>query len=105
MSTKERDLYTDNNFTKAFIATCTPKKWCYGYIILIYVITVCVKNVSITCWYISLLLNFNNLKHYNLLSLSKDFLQCHKSLNQLRFKVDIKLRNLMNVVKFGQVKF
>ena len=25
MSTKEWDLYTNNNFTKTFIATCTPK--------------------------------------------------------------------------------
>ena len=40
------DLYRDNNFTKIFIPTCTPKKRCYRHIIIIYVLTVYVKIVS-----------------------------------------------------------
>ena len=65
MSTNETDLYADNNLTKTFIAICTPKRWCYVYVILVYVPTVYVKNVSIICLYIyvyiCLLFNFNNL--------------------------------------------
>ena len=49
MSTKETDLYADNNLTKIFIAICTPKRWCYVYVILVYVPTVYVKNVSTIC--------------------------------------------------------
>ena len=52
MSTNETDLYADNNLTKTFIAICTPKRWCYVYVILVYVPTVYVKNVSIICLYI-----------------------------------------------------
>ena len=52
MSTKETDLYADNNLTKIFIAICTPKRWCYVYVILVYVPTVYVKNVSIICLFI-----------------------------------------------------
>ena len=61
MSTKETDLYADNNLTKTFIAIYTPKRWCYFYVILEYQLTVYVKNVSIVCQCILLLLNFNNL--------------------------------------------
>ena len=49
-----------------------------GYVIVVYVLTVYLKNVFM-CRYLSLLFIFNNLEHYNLFSLSKDFLQCHKS--------------------------
>ena len=52
MFTNETDLYADNNLTKTFIAICTPKRWCYVYVILVYVPTVYVKNVSIICLYI-----------------------------------------------------
>ena len=52
MSTKETDLYADNNLTKTFIAICTPKRWCYVYVILVYVLTVYLKNVSIIWLYI-----------------------------------------------------
>ena len=52
MSTNETGLYADNNLTKTFIVICTPKKWCYVYVILVYVPTVYMKNVSITCLYI-----------------------------------------------------
>ena len=61
MSTKETDLYADNNLTKIFIAICTPKRSCYVYVILVYVLTVYVKNVSIICLYTYLLFKFNNL--------------------------------------------
>ena len=52
MFTNETDLYAGNNLTKTFIAICTPKRWCYVYVILVYVPTVYVKNVSIICLYI-----------------------------------------------------
>ena len=52
MFTNETDLYADNNLTKTFIAICTPKRWCYVYVILVYVPTVYVKNVSIICLFI-----------------------------------------------------
>ena len=61
MSPKEIDLYADDNLTKTLIAICTPKKWCYVYVILVYILTVYVKNVSIICLYTFLLFNFNNL--------------------------------------------
>ena len=51
MSAKEADLYADNNLSKTFIAICTPKRWCYVYVIVVYVLTVSVKNVSIICLY------------------------------------------------------
>ena len=51
MSTQEWILYTDINSAKTFIATCTPKKWCYCYIIVLYVHhTICqvyIYNISI----------------------------------------------------------
>ena len=54
MSTKETDLSADNNLTKTFTAICTPKRWCYVYVILVYVLAVSVKNVSIICLYIDI---------------------------------------------------
>ena len=54
MSRKETDLYADNNLTKTFIAICTPKRWCYDYVILVCVLTVSVKNISIICLYIDI---------------------------------------------------
>ena len=36
-STYQWILYTDVNFLKIFICTCISKKWCYGYIIVVYV--------------------------------------------------------------------
>ena len=54
MSTKETDLYADYNLTKTFIAICTPKRWCYVYVILVYVLTVSGKNVYIICLYIDI---------------------------------------------------
>ena len=61
MLTSERDLYTDNHFTKTLIVTYTPKKKCYGYIIVVSVLTVYMKNVSIICQCIFLLFNFDHL--------------------------------------------
>ena len=52
MFTNETELYAGNNLTKTFSAICTPKRWCYVYVILVYVPTVYVKNVSIICLYI-----------------------------------------------------
>ena len=52
MFTNETELYAGNNLTKTFIAICTPKRWCYVYVILVYVPTVYVKNVSIICLYV-----------------------------------------------------
>ena len=57
MSTWEMDLSADNNSTKIFIATCTPKSWCYVHVVLLYALTVYVKNVSVICVYISLVFN------------------------------------------------
>ena len=54
MSVKQTDLYADNNLSKTFIAICTPKRWCYVYVILVYVLAVSVKNVSIICLYIDI---------------------------------------------------
>ena len=52
MLTKKMDLYADNKLAKTFIAICTPKRLCYVYVILVYVLTVYVKNVSLICVYI-----------------------------------------------------
>ena len=52
MSTKGTDLYADNSLTKTFIYICTPQRWCYVYVILVYVPTVYLKTVSIICLYI-----------------------------------------------------
>ena len=68
-----------NSFAKTFITPCKSKKWCYGYIIVAQVLTICVKNVSTICRYISLLINFNDFYSYNLFSSSKDFLKCYQS--------------------------
>ena len=54
MLIKETDLYGDNNLTKTFIAICTHKKWCYVYVILVYALTVSVKNVYMICLYIDI---------------------------------------------------
>ena len=54
MSIKETGLYADNNLTKTVIAICTHKKWCYVYVILVYVLTVSVKNVYVICLYIDI---------------------------------------------------
>ena len=54
MSTKETDWYAVNNLTKTFIAICTPKRWWYVYVILVYVLTAYVKNVSRICLYIDI---------------------------------------------------
>ena len=63
MSISQWDLYREgeSNFTKTIIATCAPKRWCYVYVIIVYVLTVYVKSLSIICPCISLLLNFNDL--------------------------------------------
>ena len=52
MSTKDRILCADINLVKTFIATCTPKNWCYDFIIVLYVHrikcqTIFIKTVSI----------------------------------------------------------
>ena len=54
-------LYTDNQFTKTCIATCTPKKRWYAYTIVVYLLTLYVENVSIIYSYRSLLFHFDNL--------------------------------------------
>ena len=54
MWAKQTDLYADNNLSKTFIAICTPKRWCYVYVIVVYVLTVSVKNVSIICLYLDI---------------------------------------------------
>ena len=71
----------DNGFTKTFITPCTPKRWCYGFTAVVDVLNVYVKNVSLICWYIFLLLNFNNFYYYTFASLIENFLQCHKIWN------------------------
>ena len=60
-SKSELILKPDKRFDKTFISACTPKRWCCGYITVVNVLKVCVKNLSITCPEISLLFNFNNL--------------------------------------------
>ena len=54
MSTNETYLYSDNNLTKTFIAICTPKRWCYVYVILVYLLTVSGKNELVICLYIDI---------------------------------------------------
>ena len=128
MSVKQRDLYADNNLSKTFIAICTPKRWCYVYVILVYVRRVYVKNVSTIRLYTSLLFSINNLLHYNLFSFSKDFwhyhkshatfllrfrwfnsnknfMHCHKTLKLFRFIIDIKIRKWVNLLTFGVLTF
>ena len=48
MSKWKRLLHIDVNFVKTFIVTCTPKKWDYGYKMVVYVHHVqCIYNKSI----------------------------------------------------------
>ena len=54
MSAKETDLYAEYNLTKVFIAICTPKRWCYVYVILVYLLTVSGKNELVICLYIDI---------------------------------------------------
>ena len=126
--TKKTDLYADDNLTKTFIAICTPNRWCYVYVIIVYVLTVYVKNVSTIRLYISLWFSFNNLLHYNLFSFNKDFwhyhkshatfllrlrcfnshknfMHCHKTLKQFRFINDKKIRKWVNLLTFGVLTF
>ena len=125
---EKTDLYADDNLTKIFIAICTPKRWCYVYVILVDVLTVYVKNVSTRRLYTSLLFSFNNLLHYNLFSFSQDFWQyhkshttfllrlrwfnshknfmhCHKTVKQFRFIIDIKITKWVNLLRFGVLTF
>ena len=91
------------------------------------VLTIYLKNVSLICRYTSLLFNINNFYYYAFGSLIEDFLQCHKiqnnfllilrgfnsgkdffpvsqKLNLFCFKVDIKIRNLMDLFNFEELK-
>ena len=57
MSTKDRILCADINLVKTFIAACTPKNWCYDFIIVLYVHqikcqTIFIKTVFIIHQYI-----------------------------------------------------
>ena len=54
MSAKETDLYEEYNLTKVFIAICRPKRWCYIYVILVYLLTVSGKNELVICLYIDI---------------------------------------------------
>ena len=54
MSVKQTDLYADKNLSKTFIAICTPKRWCYVYVILVYLLTVSGKNELVICLYIDI---------------------------------------------------
>ena len=126
--TKKKDLYADHNLTKTFIAICTPKRWCYVYVIIVYVLTENAKNVCTIHLYISLLFSFNNLLRYNLFSFSKDswqyhkshatfllrlrwfnshknFMHCHKTLKQFPFIIVIKMRKWVNLLTFGVLTF
>ena len=63
MPISQWDLYKEgqSNFTKTIIATCAPKRWCYVYVIIVYVLIVYEKSLSIISHCISLSLSFNNL--------------------------------------------
>ena len=62
MSTEERTLYTDINFVKkSLLHLRTPKKWCNGFIMVVYIYHTIFEEISRTGQYISILLNFNKL--------------------------------------------
>ena len=134
MSTKKTDLYADNSLTKTFIYIRTLQRWCYVYVILVYLPTVYLKTVSMIYLYINIyiyiyiLFNFNNLLRYNLFSLSKDilqyhkstttflsrlrwfnsrknFLQCDKALKLIPLTIDLKIGNWMSLLKLRVLTF